>query len=110
MAESIFEESSQDGKLYYVRFPRILKDEYKDAIEKAAKSWLLRMENLFVFDFKETLDMEKESTRILFSFIRTLSKNEKKLVSINLSSSFENKMKERGLNSALNIKKNLSGS
>ncbi len=103
MSDGLFQESSQDGKIFVIAFPQHLKEEHAALLDKAIKGWYLRTESLFVFNLKDCLDLDKECCRQLLIFIKTVKGQEKKLISVNVSSGVTKKLRESGLDSAFNI-------
>lgn len=85
-----------------IRLPSVIGTDLQSDWEKATDQWLAESVGLYVFDFKNTIEIKNNAYRLLISFSQSVQKNNKRISSIHLSDFLMKQIKADGIDKKLN--------
>jgi chemotaxis protein CheX len=95
--------TEEKNEALIIKFPGVVDINSKDDLEKNIKMWQIKELKLFVLDFKETIDFDRNLYKMIIDFKKNLEKVGKSLATISVSNRLKNNITAEGMASAFNI-------
>lgn len=90
-------------KVLNIELPEKFNSELLAHFDTESKSWLLSENQLYILDFKKAGEISPAASRVLVSFCSAVGKAQKKIVSVNVSTSFSKQFKKDGILDVLKV-------
>lgn len=95
--------TEEKNEALIIKFPGVVDANSKDELEKNVKMWQIKELKLFVLDFKDTVDFDRNLYKIIIEFKKNLEKVGKSLATISVSNRLKTNITSEGMASAFNI-------
>jgi chemotaxis protein CheX len=95
-----FSEEKED--MHFIHFPMKLDKSLEINMTTELKTWLLKPQVLHVFDLTGIIEIPQFALRLLLSFSSELKKNEKYLVSLNVTNDLKKFLTDNGMKTSFN--------